>query len=162
MTAGHEVPCHVMNMRRRISAYRKFFRLSGTDRLVVLKTTIGLPAMAVGLRLTSYARLQALLGRPGTSGRDERAAEVALLVHRVAKNHPYRANCLKRSLTLLWILGTEGIDCEIEFGVRPARNGTAPAFHAWVTKNGEVLNDRPDVASEYLPFDRPFTGGLVV
>lgn len=137
------------------SKLQKLREMSRAEHAVVLRAGVALPIVAAGLRVWSLGTIQSRLSPvPGVShGIDP--SRVAFLVEKVASNHVYRANCLERSLVLWWLLEREGIRSEIRFGVRPSRNGAAPDFHAWVEKDGNVLNDRPDIADEFLPFDDP-------
>jgi len=72
---------------------------------------------------------------------------------------PWRPRCLLRSLALGWFLGRKGIAFEVRIGVpggKPlisARGKPEFAAHAWVECNGIVLNEREDIALEFLPFD---------
>lgn len=56
------------------------------------------------------------------------------------KIHPVRPKCLHRSLVLHQWLSQQGIDTQIEIGWQ------GKVGHAWVTYQGNVLNDRQDVA----------------
>ena len=64
------------------------------------------------------------------------------------------ATCLERSAVLVRLLDHCGRPGELRIGVR--RNaGDGLAFHAWVTLDGGVLNDDPDVVRDFLPFEPP-------
>lgn len=131
--------------------------MSRDDRRVMLRAALGLPLIAIWLRATSLARVQEGLGRSFRSNNPDpaRRGEIAEIVSKVASHHPYSANCLERSLALWWLLGRCGIPSEIRFGVRPAPEDGSPDFHSWVENEGVVLNDRPDIATEFIPFDQP-------
>jgi hypothetical protein len=139
-----------------IHAIQRFVQLPANERGVVIRAVVGLPLMAAALRIWPYARVRAAIAPSGVSAKEppERSRQIGRLVSSVARRHPYRANCLEQSLALWWILGRNGIEAAIRFGVRPPATGGNPDFHAWVEANGEVLNDRPDIAVEFLPFDR--------
>lgn len=57
-----------------------------------------------------------------------------------AKIHPVRPKCLHRSLVLYKWLKQQGIDPQLEIGWQ------GKIAHAWVSYQGQVLNDRSDVA----------------
>lgn len=57
-----------------------------------------------------------------------------------AKIHPLRPQCLHRSLVLHQWLQTEGINAQLAIGWGDKIG------HAWVTYNGQVLNDRSNIA----------------
>ena len=57
-----------------------------------------------------------------------------------AKIHPVRPKCLHRSLVLYKWLKQQEIDPQLEIGWQ------GKVAHAWVSYQGQVLNDRSDVA----------------
>lgn len=61
-----------------------------------------------------------------------------------------KGRCLSQSLALRFLLGRQGIVCELKIGVR--RNKGAFEAHAWLEWNGELVNDHPSNISSYLPF----------
>ena len=56
------------------------------------------------------------------------------------KIHPVRPKCLHRSMALYQWLKQQGIEPQLEIGWQ------GKVGHAWVTYQGRVLNDRPDIA----------------
>ena len=87
------------------------------------------------------------------------ARDTAYALAVAVKYGPWRPLCLLRSLTLGWFLGRRGICFELRIGVpggKPVSSPTGnPDFtaHAWVEYAGTVLNDKPDIASEFAAFD---------
>ena len=69
-------------------------------------------------------------------------------------------NCLTRSLYLQWLLARRGVPTDLRIGVQLS-DGQLLA-HAWVEYAGHPLNDAPDVAERYAPFERPLTAGACV
>lgn len=67
------------------------------------------------------------------------------------------ANCLTRSLYLVWRLRREGIDCQLRIGVR--LNDGVLDGHAWVECAGVPINDRRDVGADFSAFDAPLPPG---
>lgn len=136
------------------SKIRTLAGMAPADRAVARRAAIGLLYVPLMLRLVRIDRLQGLLRRrfPANPGDPSRLSRVAGIVSRVVAAHPYRANCLERSLVYWWLLGREGIGSDLRFGVRPSASGT-PDFHAWIEVEGAVINDRPDIAEEFLPFE---------
>ncbi len=63
--------------------------------------------------------------------------------------------CLHRSLTICWLLQRRGIGCELHIGV--TRQNGIFAAHAWVEKDGTVLNDKRDKVLKFVEFDQPLT-----
>ena len=126
-----------------------------------------LPLMALALRRYGLRRVQSRLQRTfkvGSSahpeGADlEAARRTAWVVDVAAKRGLWRANCLQRSVTLWWFLGRRGITSELRIGVRRRRSqdGTNSGnldFHAWVERDGIVLNDVADIRERFATFDR--------
>ena len=141
---------------------RTWAGLSSFERLKVAQAVVLLPTVAVANRIFGFMRVQLLLAATtheprsdhGTLGVDEVATVVAM-VEIAAHRGVFRANCLHRSMVTWWILRRRGVDTIIRFGVRPSAGGQRPDFHAWVERDGLVLNDHPKIADEFFPFDGP-------
>ncbi|WP_198032901.1 lasso peptide biosynthesis B2 protein [Mesorhizobium sp. L48C026A00] len=82
------------------------------------------------------------------------AQETARLVSIAAYRGSYSGNCLKRSMTLWFLLRRQGIEAELRIGTRKA-DGKFEA-HAWVEYRGKVLNDTVDVGERFAAFERDF------
>ncbi|TIQ92401.1 MAG: lasso peptide biosynthesis B2 protein [Mesorhizobium sp.] len=82
------------------------------------------------------------------------AQETARLVSIAAYRGSYSGNCLKRSMTLWFLLRRQGIEGELRIGTRKA-DGKFEA-HAWVEYRGKVLNDTVDVGEHFVAFERNF------
>jgi hypothetical protein len=63
--------------------------------------------------------------------------------------------CLERSLVVWWLAGDDSV---IRFGVAPRTADKPHVFHAWVERDGLVVNDHPDVASHFLPLSADEVG----
>lgn len=74
---------------------------------------------------------------------------VVRAVRRAAFRSPYHGNCLSRSLALVWLLRRRGVDAQLRLGARVA-DGRLEG-HAWVERDGVVLNDQPEIARGYPP-----------
>lgn len=83
--------------------------------------------------------------------------KVATLVELAARHVPGKPNCLERSLALWWLLRRQGTDAHLRIGARRPTGAATPDFHAWIEHDGKVLNDRADIAEEFVVFDRPIT-----
>ena len=64
-----------------------------------------------------------------------------------ASQGPCRANCLKQSLALWWLLRLTGIESALRIGVRKGPVGVEA--HAWIECRGPPLNDREDVSIRF-------------
>lgn len=65
----------------------------------------------------------------------------AVAIAWTAKIHPLHPKCLHRSLVLYHWLQQQGINAQLEIG------WGEDIGHAWVSYDGKVLNDRPDIAT---------------
>jgi len=74
------------------------------------------------------------------------------LVNAAANRSPIHTNCLQRSLTLWWLLRRIGVASDLRIGV-DTEDGVFKA-HAWLEKNGVVLNDSPNSVQHFTPFDQ--------
>ena len=124
-----------------------------------------MPLLALALKVTSFRRLLAILRtlspmhQPALSParvaeanlvRLRRARHAAGIVNAVADRGPYRANCLKRSLALWWLLRRRGIASEVRIGVRTGDSGFEA--HAWIECDGVIINDRTALVRQFIPF----------
>lgn len=135
--------------------WQKLRSLELSDWLVIGQSAVLLPALRIALRRARVDRVQARLlawsGGMLTEGAShhDAARAVTRMVDAVGKRLPFDINCLHRTLAAWFLLRRRGIGSTIRFGVKPEK---PPAFHAWIEIEGVVINDRPDVASIYLPF----------
>ena len=74
--------------------------------------------------------------------------ERAVAIFWTTKIHPLRPKCLHRSLALYHWLLEQGVSPKLEIG------WGGDIGHAWVTYDGLVLNDIPNVAESMTPFTR--------
>ena len=150
---------------RKTSKWVRFLRLPGEERALLVRAALCLCWTLAGLRLLGFRRCRALLQRvsPGPKegeayGADRARQWTAKLVRAAAsaeRNFPLQPNCLERSLALWWTLRSNGIPAELRIGGR--KGGRGLEAHAWVERNGEVLNDTADVHQHYARFDAPVT-----
>lgn len=63
-----------------------------------------------------------------------------------ARHHIFKINCLRRCVVQRYLLGCNGVSARIHFGVKL---GVKTQAHCWLTIAGEVINDGPDVLSQY-------------
>ena len=146
-----------------MSKWRKLWRLSGSELLLLAQSACALPAVAALIRIrglkhcqASLARLTRVASRPGAEafGADEqRARAVARMVRAAAAHGPFRANCLQQSVALWWLLQRRGLGSEIRIGTR--KEGGRFDAHAWVEFQGLTLNESRDVHARYTAFEQP-------
>ncbi len=136
---------------------RVFWNLPARDQRLVLKTLVGLPWLALQLKTLGFGRLRRRIESlrlgpapfEGNRERDAVADRLTYLVDAAASNGIFRHTCLPRSLLLLRLLRQNGIEAELQVGVK---GGEAFAAHAWVELDGRPLNDAADVAERFEAF----------
>ena len=140
----------------------KLFQLSPREFLMLLRATVLLSAVRLGLKFLTITRLQQIGLQPErvrlveAKGRLSSATRlspqnIARLVRVAAEHGPYHAKCLEQSLVLHWLLRRQGVDARILFGAR--KDEEQMLAHAWVEVNGEALNEDNGVHRHFLPFD---------
>ncbi len=147
-----------MVIRRWLNRFRMFVTgLDARDRRILLRALWLLHATRIGFRLFGFQRIQHwLIESPAHTNRIDpqtaidAAHRTAVVVAVASKYSVGTPNCLSRSLTAAALLARMGITSEIQLGVK--RTPAGPIFHAWVEVDGQVINDDPEVASEYAPF----------
>jgi hypothetical protein len=110
--------------------------------MMVAEAAVELAAALLTLRRSPTGRIPRLMaGSDGQAASFERepAAGVARAVDRAARLVPFRSTCLARSVALCRMLKRRGMGHRLELGVRPARPGEPPEFHAWVEHGGMAL-----------------------
>lgn len=147
-----------MMIRRWLTRARMFVTgLDRQDRNLLVRAWLLLHLVRIGFRIVGFQRIRQLLVRKTVDVPDrdevsnlEAARRAAVLVAVAAKYSIGSPNCLARSLTSAVVLSNMNISSELRLGVKKSPN--TPVFHAWVEVDGQVINDDPEVASEYIAF----------
>lgn len=79
---------------------------------------------------------------------DDWLVETARRVAGARAFYPWRAECLEKSLSLLWLSRRAGADTKLRIGVAPYPFGA----HAWVEHRGKPINDDPEHLRLYCHF----------
>ena len=88
--------------------------------------------------------------RPRENARAIPRDRVTYLCHRTlgfAARLSYRPNCLRRTLVHYHCLRLHGAPAVIHFGVK--RDGGVLAGHCWLTLDGSLYDERPDMGSQF-------------
>jgi len=145
-----------MNLHRK---WGHFSALTRAEAGLFLRACWMLVQVDLELRLRpwqrSHERLAAWAAQRRASGGPP-PVRLAWLVARAARNVPWPATCLRRSLVLWALLARAGEPAELRVGFRRER-GVFEA-HAWVEHQGRVLNDAPDVRERYAVPADPLVG----
>ena len=150
----------------------RFLQLPRAEQWILIQSVLLLPLVAVLLRTMGLARCWALLQRaarrpdgphPLTPSpqcgegelqlvvRVRRIAGTVRLVDVAARHLPWHPTCLPRSLVLWFLLRRQGVPAELRIGVQKREQQLEA--HAWVEVDHRVINDAPDIAAEYQPFE---------
>jgi len=73
--------------------------------------------------------------------------KIIQLNEKAGRNHFRKMNCLRRCLCQKEQLSNIGFICSLHLGVKFVEGKLAA--HSWLSLNGEVINDSPDVISTY-------------
>ncbi len=82
----------------------------------------------------------------------EEATRLARMVRLAARYGPHRANCLKQSLVIWWLLRQRGLETALRIGVRKEEEQFEA--HAWIECLGRPLNEGADIHERFVPFDQ--------
>ncbi|MBC9909737.1 lasso peptide biosynthesis B2 protein [Chitinophaga varians] len=132
-------------INRSIRAYdRLFFRI----RILTILTEVVLRCTS----LKTTERLLSLLRKdvPPPNNHDTMVIldKYATIFHQL-NQHPFlKGRCLSQSLVMQCLLGRQGIPSALKIGIQ-RRDGQFDA-HAWLEKEGSLLNDHPAIVSQYL------------
>lgn len=121
---------------------------------MLLRAWFGLLGIDLLLRGKGYESIRrSTLFRPRSdaAGADRPTpAEMERLFHLVAiagRHHLYPMLCLRRALTLQWLLARRGLATEMRLGV--ARGETGIEAHAWLEFEGAVVGDSRQEIARY-------------
>jgi len=136
-------------------------------RGLFLRATAVLPVIFISLKMRGFGATQKFLLRslpivPQTSQQDSihvvgalKRTELTSRMVNAAIGHVWRAStCLEKSLALWWLLGRQGIACEVRIGAR--KQGGKFEAHAWLERDGVAINEPQQEHRHYAAFDAAF------
>lgn len=138
------------------SRWGRWRALSPLQRRTVVVAWWLLPLVWLALWSFGLPRLRAWLTRRAMPRSTQAvtlddAGALGRAVNIAADLSPFPVTCLTRSLLLEWWLRRKGVPSDLRIGVQ-LRDGAFRA-HAWVECVGVPVNDRMDIALDFLPFD---------
>jgi hypothetical protein len=146
-----------------METWRRFGRLSGFERSVVLQAALAHSITSVGLRLAGFRRWKSVLERWSHANSNARtsnpqsdanaAREIARLEAATARHLPFRTNCLEQSLVLCWLLEHRGIRADLRIGAR--KEAERFEAHAWVEVAGRALDLGNEEHVHFVPLKAP-------
>lgn len=143
--------------------FRRFRRLSGFERGIVLEAAAGLLISWLAVRLLGSRVCRAVCGKPlaarksWNSTSDEvdalgMARRIAHLEAVTAANLFFRTSCLENSLVLCRMLRRRGMSADLRIGARKEANRFEA--HAWVEVDGAVLDGSETEHLHFVPFEQ--------
>ncbi len=115
------------------------------------------------LGLFGLKKTEKLLSMFSGSAKGHQPAAEAVLLDRYTtmfneiKRRPYlKGRCLSQSIVMRFLLARQGIGSELVIGAR-LKNGLFDA-HAWLQKQGVLINEHPSIVSEYPMFAASSSG----
>jgi Transglutaminase-like superfamily len=143
-----------------MQAWKRFRRLDGPQRRIVVAAAATLTTTWLALRTMGFRRSNALVMRFASSPPSTRAdigssipsaREIARLTHATARSLPFACNCLDQSLALCWLLRRRGLPARLRIGAR--KEGTLLQAHAWVESEGAALSDAGAEHRHFVPLE---------
>ncbi|MCM2253922.1 MAG: lasso peptide biosynthesis B2 protein [Ramlibacter sp.] len=137
----------------------RLLSLNASQWWLVLTTAMLIPVYWLGVRSGVYRPTDWPLGAAGDArplGEREEVVHIGALVNATARHMPWPVTCLVRSLVLVSQLRRRKIASRLRIGVRMA--GGEFKAHAWVEHGAVPVNDRADIAQEFLPIDGALPG----
>jgi hypothetical protein len=127
--------------------------LPRAERIAVIESAADAVVVSAQLRLQRFraGRVDYTLPERRPPRAPVPPRRLARIVSSVSHRLPWDLNCLQRSLVLARLLSRRGMNPSLKLGVR--REDSTLRFHAWIELAGTVVNDRPDIADHFTPFD---------
>lgn len=131
---------------------KRLLELDRAELRLLAAAWIGLAVSRVALSVTTFERVDRLIGAKLGKGRSDRPTpeRIAWLVRAAANNHLCAMRCLPRSLTLRRLLNRRGFPAVLRIGVEPKREPELAA-HAWVEIDGKQIGEPTDLLDRYRP-----------
>src|ERR1700720_1302237 len=142
--------------------WRRFRRLSGFERGIVLEAAAGLLISWLAVRLLGFRVCRSVFEKPlaarnswnSKSGEADVlgvARRIAHLQAVTATNLFFRTSCLEHSLVLCRMLWQRGMNADLRIGARKEANRFEA--HAWVELDGTVMDCGAAEHLHFVPFE---------
>lgn len=130
--------------RHRVEVWRSW---TWQERRLFVEAWLLLLLIDLALRVVPFGQVRTYVARQLDTRRAGKAGDEVLaiehlrqLVDVASRHHLYVMRCLRRALTLQWLLGREGIATTLEIGVR--KEAQDLRAHAWLEHNGRLVGER--------------------
>jgi hypothetical protein len=134
----------------------KALSLSRDEWWILTRAWILLLLVDLGLRILPFRRLQKVLTPKSRTMNKSQPWEVLAKirhlrrwVYTAARNHLYPMTCLRRSLVLQRLLGQQGIEVDLQIGVRKEEEQFNA--HAWLVYHDQPIGEPVSIAEHYIP-----------
>jgi transglutaminase superfamily protein len=142
--------------------WRRFRRLSGFERGIVLEAAAGLLISWLAVRLLGFRLCRSVFEKPlaarnswnskfGEADVLGMARRIAHLEAVTATNLFFRISCLELSLVLCRMLRQRGMNADLRIGARKEANRFEA--HAWVELDGTVVDGGAAEHLHFVPFE---------
>lgn len=122
--------------------WHKFLQLSGRDKGVLLKATLALIMVRLGLALLPFRTVRRLLISKGHRMHQQPPSftpeRLAWAVNTMSRYIPGTRRCLTKALALQMLLRQRGYSANFRLGALKTEDGLFQA-HAWVEHEGKIL-----------------------
>jgi Transglutaminase-like superfamily len=143
--------------------FRRFSALERPEQKLFLRAMVLLPLVALSLRWRGLRATQSSLNlllsdshpQHDASLVSKDAAVAAHMVNAADLHGLVHPSCLAKSLTLWWLLARQGISSHLRIGIR--KENEKMEAHAWVERDGAVLNEPDEHHHHYSAFDAAFS-----
>jgi Transglutaminase-like superfamily len=140
--------------------FRRFRRLSGFDRQIVLEAAASLLISWLAVRLLGFRICRAAFEETGGAARNSKGVEantlsiarrIAHLEAVTAANLFLRTSCLEQSIVLCRMLRRRGMNAGLRIGARKEANRFEA--HAWVEMEGNIVDGGGTEHLHFVPFE---------
>ncbi len=134
---------------------QRLFSLGAKESALLAEAWITLAWIDVIIRVVPYKRWPKWFhptphfetNRPTQTSSMPRCIRLIQITEMAARNHLWPMNCLRRCLSQQRMLSRRSIGSQLHIGVKKTENRLEA--HAWLSLNGYILNDTPDVTERY-------------
>lgn len=150
----------MVSSKKMATKTQKLLRLKGGDIVLLVEAWLILSWVDLVMNLLPYSRWSHWLQGPNPRpleksslnfGIDAQVARIIRLSEIAARHHIRPMNCLRRTFAQQRLLRHHHLQSDIHIGVRRAENGLEA--HAWLSTQGQVINDAPDVSQGYAELE---------
>lgn len=128
--------------------FLNFFKLSGDEQRILLKTLFLMVKIRLMLWLMSFPRIQRSFKYIKPTATDKAAVTNLIWSVKVVSHYVPRSTCLTNALTGYSLFSLYGYPSQVKIGVGKSSEGEFEA-HAWLEYNDEVVIGESE--KEYVP-----------